>query len=343
MQEEEIIAGLYGKSEFPLDDCYWDGFQGLVTTDCLTEGTHFRHDWSGPQEIAIKLVEVNVSDILASGGKPDFALLQLGLSEISRDPEWVRAFSESLRSQLNLYSIRLVGGDTYRSQVTTLGLTLWGKLESKSGPWTRTKASPGDQVFLSGPLGLSVLGLKFLESRSLNQIETGTSSSKAGSDREGNQKQSQFVNLPLDLKNRSLEKHKSPRSRMDLADRLFADFRIRACMDITDGLISDLQKLAFASQVDIHVYLEKIPGSQELLTFLTWSEILSSGEELELVWTSPQNSELEPRPENSKDRKSPGTIIGSIHPMAFSTPTVIYYWEGVPKEITNQGFQHFSD
>ncbi len=68
----------------PSDDCYFLAPDRLVTTDSLAEGTHFRNDWSTPEDLAWKLVEVNVSDIISSGGIPDLAFLNFGYNVFRR-------------------------------------------------------------------------------------------------------------------------------------------------------------------------------------------------------------------------------------------------------------------
>lgn len=83
MKEEAIIRKLYPRGLEEVDDCFYDG-ERLYSTDSLVEGTHFLHEWSSPKDIAIKLIETNISDIISSGGYPDFCFLNLGLSNLSK-------------------------------------------------------------------------------------------------------------------------------------------------------------------------------------------------------------------------------------------------------------------
>lgn len=76
MKESEVIRILYPPGIVQTDDCYLDEEGRIYTTDTICEGTHFRIEWSGPKEIAQKLVEVNVSDIAAGGGIPTKAFFK---------------------------------------------------------------------------------------------------------------------------------------------------------------------------------------------------------------------------------------------------------------------------
>jgi thiamine-monophosphate kinase len=88
--KEDRIISLFAEAEpTTWDDCARIG-NFLITTDSMVEGNHFRLDWSSPEDLANKLIQVNFSDIASSGGQPKYCLLNLGLSEISSSQEWIR-------------------------------------------------------------------------------------------------------------------------------------------------------------------------------------------------------------------------------------------------------------
>lgn len=255
-----------------LDDCHHFDSNKLVTTDSLAEGTHFRLDWSSPEDIAIKLIEVNVSDIFSSGGRPKFCLLNLGLSQESRQDSWIRAFSQVFRDRLGLYGIELVGGDTFSSKITHLTLTLFGELPSDHSVWSRNKARTGDLIYLTGSVGLSHLGYKKLKAGDLlssntKQIENGEDKNPA-------------------LFKEAIRIHLRPESVYSKLYEPFRNMKINAAMDITDGLFQDSWKLARASKACMKIHLDKLPRVDEYLKYLSLDEVLSSGEELQLLFTS---------------------------------------------------------
>ena len=89
------------------------------------------------------------------------------------------------------------------------------------------------------------------------------------------------------VKQKAILKHIRPKSRFHLAKRLFSLYKISACMDITDGFNQDLEKLCSSSKIGANINLEEFP--KDLEKVLSIEEILSSGEELELLFTSKEN------------------------------------------------------
>ncbi|MCX8000733.1 MAG: thiamine-phosphate kinase, partial [Leptospiraceae bacterium] len=213
MKEIQIIQNFYN-GKYPKDDCYFDG-ERLYTTDSLVEGTHFLHKWSSPKNVARKLIEVNISDILASGGIPEFCFLNLGLSDYSKQGEWVAKFTKEFKNVLKSYGIFLAGGDSFYSKKTFLSLTLVSK-KQKHKPITREHAEVNDFLYITGAVGFSYLGYKLLKKE----------------------------RSPKSLAEKfAIQKHLEPKSRMDL-QKILSKLPINAMMDITDGLIQDLNKLS---------------------------------------------------------------------------------------------------
>lgn len=255
MKEIQIIKNFY-KGKYPNDDCYFDG-ERLYTTDSLVEGTHFLHEWSSPENLARKLVEVNLSDILSSGGIPEFCFLNLGLSKISQEKRWVQRFTTRFLLILRSYKIQLVGGDSFSSEKTFLSLTLVSRKQKKK-PITRHGAKPSEFLYITGAVGYSYLGYKLLKNK---------------------------IKAKSKIERLAIQKHLEPKSRWDLRKKL-SQLKITSMMDITDGLIQDLEKLSLSSQVGFVIHVEKLPKFQEISKYLSTEEILISGEELELLFTS---------------------------------------------------------
>jgi thiamine-monophosphate kinase len=258
MKESKIISSLYRdkKNATKLDDCFFFDGKYLITTDTISELTHFKHEWSSAQNIANKLIEVNVSDIAASGGLPRIAFLNLGLSDFSQKDSWLRPFLKQFKKTLKKYSIQLEGGDTYKSSITSLTLTLIGTARK---PIFRHTGNYPSQLYMTGSIGLSMLGYKILKNN---------------------------LTLPERIKKEALAKHLNPLARLEVSKFLLKNSKISAMMDITDGIVQDCEKLALASNIKIIVEIEKIPRLQELKAYMEIDEILTSGEELELLFLS---------------------------------------------------------
>lgn len=300
MKESEIIRTLFGTTPPPEDDCYFLAPNRLVTTDSLSEGTHFLHEWSSAPILARKLVEVNVSDITASGGRPKECFLNLGLSPLSRKKEWIRAFSKELRKSLEQYGMKLVGGDTFSASKTQLTLTVVGTVEK---PWLRSGGKPGDYLYITGSLGKSQLGLHVLKKKTKDKRYQET-----------------------------IAHHLSPKSRYAILNSL-KKFQIHACMDITDGLIQDAERLATTSKGKLKIQVESIPLDPLALSELGFDLCLGSGEELELLFLSP---EILP----TELAGIPVTMVGKLEKgkpgVQFRKGGKIY----VPK---SRGFLHFTE
>jgi thiamine-monophosphate kinase len=146
--------------EVPIgDDCavwQWPIEKLVVTTDMLMEGSCFLRE-AGPQRIGKKAMSVNLSDIAAMAAKPIAAVVSLG---IPRDlPEkWVKELFEAMDIQAGVFDVDIIGGDTNSwNGPLVINVTLFGEATSK-GVVTRSGAKPGDALFVTGPLGGSILG-----------------------------------------------------------------------------------------------------------------------------------------------------------------------------------------
>ena len=328
MQEARIIdlflpAGDGSNRRDPgaLDDCAQVDEQTIITTDALVEGTHFRRDWSGPEDLAIKLWAVNCSDIAASGGEPDWCVLNLGVSADTSD-EWLERFAQTLRAEITRDGGELVGGDSFRAPQIYLSLTLAGRLVNQRR-MTRSAARAGDLIFLTGHTGLSQLGYQLLT--------------------DGEQKMAQTTTLfPFAMDSAllaaALERHRRPRARLEWSRQLREDTGVHAMLDVSDGLYADLGRLAGANP-DLQFTLDcaALPAPVNFTTNNKTAEtesrylelLLNSGEELELLFTA------------SDDFVPPGdwcTPIGRVS-AAESQRRVIL--ENAPWPEPPAGFQHF--
>ena len=280
----------------------------LYTTDSLAEGTHFRLDWSHPEDIAFKLLHVNLSDLLAAGGEPEFCLLNLGLPEYT-DESFIQRFASYFRGLLQEYGCSLVGGDTFRSNGYLFSLTLSGPALY---PRFRT-ASTNDGLYLSGTVGLSRWGYEILQEEgrseslsdfivSRHSVESGNESlsdfavsrPSPGRGNENDDRAHGSANLDETglsnlVRENAIWKHLRPMANIEAARQLNAmqsqSFPVSGSMDLSDGLFADCQRFSESSGLNLEIDLNQVPLPSSIQSRGP-QYAASSGEELELLVAS---------------------------------------------------------
>ncbi|HEV7690038.1 MAG TPA: thiamine-phosphate kinase [Hyphomonadaceae bacterium] len=240
---------------------------GLIATkDAIVEGIHFLPD-DPIATVAQKLVRVNVSDIIAKGGKPDAALLAL-IWPKSRPHDQLGDFSRALGKDLDRWGAHLAGGDTTSTDgPLTLTLTLLGKVGPR-GPVRRSGAKPGDDIWVTGTIGDSWLGLKAV---------TGG-----------------FGDLIAEARNLLVSKYRVPEPpRLPLADLVAAHGH--GSIDISDGLVADARHVAEASGAALIIEAAKVPLSATAQTYLVNSktelrDLLTGGDDYQTLFTAPRSA-----------------------------------------------------
>ncbi len=275
LEEDKIIASLYPGNHYPDDDCALLHSGDLITTDTIVENTHFRMEWSSPQDVAIKLFESNLSDIVSSGGKPEWCLLNLGISPGLNERD-ISAFVATFKGLLDLHGVRLIGGDTFSSNEFHATLTLAGPVVRHL---PRNTGKPGDSLYLTGIVGLSLLGYMFL-SRKFSGEKIEISSETWRGFNGGSSRQSTFSNL----QELAMERHLRPRARVEESRFLVEESRVHAAMDLSDGIFPDAGRLAHSSSLHLDIHLEKIPVPMEAASVISPTALLESGEEYELLF-----------------------------------------------------------
>lgn len=235
------------------------GCQLVVSTDSLVENTHFLSG-SPPELLAWRLVGSSVSDLAAMGARPLGYTLALTLPESSED--WLKPFSEGLHQASSFYQIPLVGGDTTRGPLT-LTATVHGSVE-KDRALLRNSAQPGDLICVTGTLGDSRAGLELVF---------------AGKHTSNHPDESYL-----------LDRFYKPQARLVLGQQISR--LASSCIDLSDGLSSDLTHIIKSSGVGAEVDLITLPLSYELQRLYPeeaeyWA--LNGGEDFELCFTLPQN------------------------------------------------------
>jgi len=228
-----------------------------TTTDTLVSGVHFLPDTS-PSAIAHKAIAVNLSDLAAMGAEPSWISLSLSMPDASED--WLQAFSEKIIELCEYYSIQLIGGDTVKGPLC-ITITAQGFVPPES-VIKRSGAKPGDWIFVTGCLGDAGAGLDILTGKlQLDNIQA---------------------------KEYLVNRHLMP------TPRVLAGTTLRrlatSCIDISDGLLQDIQHVLKASNTGALIHLEKLPVSEQLGKNVTdlyqaLAYATSAGDDYELLFT----------------------------------------------------------
>jgi len=225
----------------------------VLATDMAVEGVHFKREWSSLHEIGAKITAANLADIYAMGGDPKYLLVSAGLTSDFGITE-IKALANGIKSEADLVGAVIVGGDISRAEKLVISISVFGEVTS---PITRSGAKVGDLVIVSGLPGKSAAGLF--------QLQSGVSDST-------------FTSA-----------HKKPVLNYELAKK----FRnANAMCDVSDGLLSELNHIASASNVGIELdskLISAIPGFKELgeaTELEIWDLVLAGGEDHVFVATT---------------------------------------------------------
>ena len=287
----------------------------LMTTDMLVEGVHFSLAYALPWQVGVKALNVNVSDIIAMGGKPTNATVAIGIPK-DMDSEIVQGIYRGIADMATRYNISIVGGDTVSAPVTVINITLLGEVEESQVIY-RSGAKPGDIIFVTGPLGGSTAGLFHFKHPDLLTLE--------------------------DVAREAANMHLLPMPRVEESKLLVSTGIVTAMNDISDGLASELFEICQASGVGCQIYAEKIPVSKPAKT-IAWSTghnalewALYGGEDYQLVFTVPQDKALQ-LARFMKARGKPLVYIGDITPQSM----YVIDAKGSKLPFSAMGYDHFS-
>ncbi|MBV8342565.1 MAG: thiamine-phosphate kinase [Gammaproteobacteria bacterium] len=279
----------------------------VAATDTLVAGVHFPQS-SPPFSIGHRALAVNLSDIAAMGARPAWALLALTLPEAEEC--WLGEFAAGLCALAHAHRVALVGGDTTRGPLTVT-VQLLGQV-ARGTALTRSGGRPGDAVFVSGCCGDAAAGLA---------LEQGQLHAGAGSD--------------AYLRQRFLQ----PAPRVALGERLRG--YASACIDVSDGLLADAGKLAYASGTGVELDFGAVPVSAALVAAVGDARArelaLTGGDDYELCFAVHDSGVARLLGELPPDRWG-YTRIGTLR--AASGAVVLS--AGTVMEFSHSGYQHFA-
>lgn len=295
-----------------------ENHQLVVSVDTLVSGVHFPEN-ATPANIAERALRVNLSDLAAMAATPLWFTLALTLPK-NWTPEaredWVKDFSAGLFSCAKKYSCRLVGGDTTAGPLSitiqVMGQVVRGKALRRDG------AQVGDFILVTHSLGNGAAALALLNDELSNELSNEPSVTE---------KHSAYLT----------QRFYRPEPR--LAESILVQPYASSAIDVSDGLLADLQHICEASDVAAELDVSSLPLSPALQAVNTerarhWA--LTGGDDYELVFTvSPEHMPSIAALQATGELQA--TVIGYIT----AGGGVYCELNGEEYSVESTGFKHF--
>ena len=269
MHEFELINNFFSnlskhnKSALGLnDDVFFDKKKKIaISVDTYNINTHFV-DFKSPELVIKKILRSSISDLICKGVKPKFYFISGSGNKKNFTKKNLSKISKSLKNEQKKYNISLCGGDTTFSNKLSFTITSLG---FSNDIVYRNKSRLNDDIYVTGNLGDSFIGLKILKGK----IKI-------------NNKMSKFF----------IKRYYEPNIQIRFINNLikFANTSI----DISDGLIDDLKKMINKQNFSFHIFEEKIPISKTLSQLIKTKklkkiDITSKGDDYQILFTASPN------------------------------------------------------
>ncbi len=259
--------------------------QLVMTTDTLVENVHFLKE-THAKDLGHRALAVNLSDLAAMGAEPAWVLLSLTLPKI--DEGWLENFSQTFCSLAAQHQCALVGGNLSKGP---LSITVQATgLVTTGQALQRAGAKTGDLIYVTGELGAAQAGLRALKSHESSPLTKN------------------FL-------------RPTPQIEIGVALRNVAT----SCIDISDGLLADVQHILTASKVGATIELDKVP----VCSAIELDDAVTAGEDYELCFTVP--------PTKAGSIHFPASCIGKIE----VEPGLRIMRNQENYVINKLGYQHF--
>jgi len=241
------------------DDVFFDKSKQLVISiDTYVEGIHFIN-FKKPDLVIKKIIRSSISDVICKGVNPKYYFISGSGNKRSFSLSNLKKISKSLKQEQNKYKIFLCGGDTVYSSKLSFTITSVGFSE-KIIP--RNNAKLNDDIYVTGNLGDSFAGLNILRKK---------------------------INLSNTLKKYFESKYYLPDLQLQLTNKLFTF--ANTSIDISDGLVADLEKLINKQKLSYKLNLNSVPISNNLKKLLIQKKLdkisyISQGDDYQILFTA---------------------------------------------------------
>ena len=269
MQEFDLIKRYFSKvsnkNKYALnlnDDVFFDKKKDLViSVDTYNQGYHFLN-FNRPDLVIKKIVRSSISDLICKGVKPKFYFISGSGNKNTFSNKNLLKISKSLIQEQKKFGILLCGGDTTFSNNLSFSITSIGY--SKKIVY-RNNVKLNDDIYVTGNLGDSFIGLQILKKK---------------------------ININKKVNSYFVKKYYQPDIQIKLVKKIlnFANSSI----DISDGLIADMDKMINNQFYSYHIDIDKVPISKHLLTLLKnsmlkKSNLISNGDDYQILFTASRN------------------------------------------------------
>jgi thiamine-monophosphate kinase len=281
----------------------------LATVDTMVQGVHFSTETTPWRDLGWKSLAINLSDIAAMGGLPQYALVALALPEDTAVAD-VKALYEGMIELAGQSGTAITGGNISRAPQVSVTVTVIGKSPDKN-LLRRDTASHGETIAVTGHTGSAAAGLAMLTQKLQFKPENAAYLRKA------------FL-------------QPTPR----LAEgRILVQNGVKTAIDTSDGLLADLRHICEASQVSARLDVDSLPvhpAVQECFREKARELALSGGEDYELLFTGSAAAINRVK----KEVNCPVTAIGKI---TAGEPGKIDLFDagGRAVKINRTGWRHF--
>tara|TARA_B100000686_G_scaffold328745_1_gene389117 strand:- start:6 stop:965 length:960 start_codon:yes stop_codon:yes gene_type:complete len=292
------------------DDVFFDKKKKIiVSVDTYNEDIHFPN-FKYPNLVIKKVIRSSISDLIAKGVKPEYYFISGSGNKKYFTKKNLRLMSKSLSQEQKKYNLKLSGGDTTNSNKVSFSITTIGFANKII---ERNKAKLNDDIYVTGNIGDSFLGLKVIKNN---------------------------IKINFKLKKYFINQFYCP----NLPYKIFKQIHkfANTSMDISDGLISDMNKLINKQKLSFEININKIPISKNLNTYLKKykkkrNRYLFNGDDYQILFTSSKKNRSLIKSIGKKMNQKI-TIIGKIN-NGYKKNSITM--DNKPQNLTNfKGYSH---
>jgi thiamine-monophosphate kinase len=292
------------------DAAAWQGDASiqLATVDSFIQDVHYPSGTASWPELGWKALAVNLSDIAAMGGLPRYALVSLALPP-QTEVDDVTALYTGLLELAKTAGVTIVGGDISNAPLVVISITVLGS-SPQNKILTRASARPGELVAVTGHLGAAAAGLEML-----------TKKLKLEAEATARFRQAFFKPTPLLAEGQLLLKQ-----------------GVKTAIDISDGLVADLNQICKASRVSARIDTERVPVEPMVKAVFGERALelaLTGGEDYELLFTA--KAEV-----IARIKKAAPCPISAIGEITAGQGVTVVDRQGNPVDLAKSGWEHFT-
>ena len=270
----------------------------IYSVDASVAGVHFPENLAA-EHVAFRSLSTAASDVVACGGALKWILVSLTVDNV--DLRWMQEFVKGLKNFSDEYSCPILGGDLSKGKQCNIAVTVCGKLNQQNF-MKRSGAKIGDKIFVTNELGLAKKGL---EEVNLNPEE-------------------------INFSSKNVIKFIRPKLYFNFGQEI--SHLVNSCIDVSDGLISDLGHICEASEVGAQLNADSIPFEGEIDEALSW------GDDYELCFTAAAGMESEVEALGKKH----GLRVTQIGEITINLGVEVYK-DGHLVTFKKKGYNHFDE